>query len=758
MSVAPRLALAALFLPAAASAQIQIDDRPKVYDPGPLTKEQLNRRKADQLLRDARTLYGVGLMLRRHEKLIEAVATLEKAAALDAESLEVRRTLIPLYASLGREPEAMTLCRHVLDRDPHDPETGFQFARLLKADGRTAEAIPVLEKAVATKAAREQPERLLVMLSELTELLENQQDFAAAASNLDALIATMTDKREHLLYGHGFTRDDLQAHLARAYERLGHACVKTKEYDRAAAAFRAARDTLLKSDNPDARHQAVRLHGNLSELLAAQGKSAEALEALDAYLGHSPAEVEPYERKVELLRKLGRDREIIPALRKHAARDQFHLGLQLLLAREMTKDPRTRTEAEGLYRKLLEANIKPDIYRGLFHLLRADDRMAEVIDLLDDAVRAATAKDGEVPADKREAGLERYRAMLSVLRSDPPLVAALIEEARAELTRSKERKVDTWELVAVLAARARKLEQAELMFRQCLINLPPENEHKVYSGLMEVLTRQKKHDAVIKLCRDVLAGRRPARNTNAVLFESSLAGALAAQGEYDAALPHVDKAIKLSSEAAKVRARCQRAEILALAGRYPDAVAECEDTLKEFPQATFTRMVRYTLSNAYSLQGDHAKSEEQLRLILETDPDAPLANNNLGYQMADRNVRLDEAERLIRRAIDADRLARKEIDAEGDNAAYLDSLGWVLFRRGDLDGAREWLSKAAALPDGADDPTVWDHLGDVYARLDDPAKAKDAWRTALKLYRESRQRRYETRAVEVEKKLKSVEG
>jgi Flp pilus assembly protein TadD len=125
--------------------------------------------------------------------------------------------------------------------------------------------------------------------------------------------------------------------------------------------------------------------------------------------------------------------------------------------------------------------------------------------------------------------------------------------------------------------------------------------------------------------------------------------------------------------------------------------------------------------------------------------------------MADRNVRLDEAERLIRRAVDADRAVAKR-SGEEENAAYLDSLGWVLFRKGDLAGAREWLEKAAALPDGADDPTVWDHLGDVYVKLDLPDKAREAWQTSVKLYREDRRPKSAARRNEVEKKLKSLGG
>src|SRR5206468_2288851 len=141
--------------------------RPRVLERGPLTKDELNRQKADQLLREARTLFALGVIRQRHEQLIQAVSTLEKAQAADPESLEVRRTLAQLYTAVGREDAAMAMCKQVLDRDPYDAETAFHYARLLRADGRPAEAIPILEKAVSGKDAQARPERLLFMLADL---------------------------------------------------------------------------------------------------------------------------------------------------------------------------------------------------------------------------------------------------------------------------------------------------------------------------------------------------------------------------------------------------------------------------------------------------------------------------------------------------------------------------------------------------------------------------------------------------------------
>jgi tetratricopeptide (TPR) repeat protein len=333
----------------------------------------------------------------------------------------------------------------------------------------------------------------------------------------------------------------------------------------------------------------------------------------------------------------------------------------------------------------------------------------------------------------------------------------LLQVALADLGRDRERERSTWFLLASLADRSRQLELAEKLYRACLNNPPPNNEPFVYSGLVHVLMLQRKYADVVVLCEDVLARRRPPRKTPARYFEGRLAAALSELGEYDRALVHADKAAKGTNDDDKVQYQRYKAQILAAAGRFDEAIRTCEDTLNEFTRLNQVLDVRQALSTVYSLKGDHAKSEEQLRLILEMDPDQALASNNLGYQMADRNVNLDEAERLIRRAIDLDRTARKQVDDDGDNAAYLDSLGWVLFRKGKLPEAREWLEKAAALPDGESDPAVWDHLGDVLARLDQPGKAKEAWQKAVKLYDTGGRRKSDPRKAEVEKKLKTVE-
>ena len=118
------------------------------------------------------------------------------------------------------------------------------------------------------------------------------------------------------------------------------------------------------------------------------------------------------------------------------------------------------------------------------------------------------------------------------------------------------------------------------------------------------------------------------------------------------------------------------------------------------------------------------ESEAAFRKVLALNPLHAGALNYLGYTLADRNLRLDEAYQLIKKAVDLD----------PDNGAYLDSLGWVYFRQGKLTDAEGCLIKATSHMDA--DPTVHDHLGDVYLKLGKTKEAIAQWTASLKGFKD----------------------
>jgi tetratricopeptide (TPR) repeat protein len=105
--------------------------------------------------------------------------------------------------------------------------------------------------------------------------------------------------------------------------------------------------------------------------------------------------------------------------------------------------------------------------------------------------------------------------------------------------------------------------------------------------------------------------------------------------------------------------------------------------------------------------------------LIQANPKNAEALNYLGYMLADRGVKLDQALDYIKRALELD----------PNNGAYLDSLGWVYFKLNDLELAQKFLAKA--LSRIKNDPTIYDHLGDLYFKMGEHSKAEEAWKKAI---------------------------
>lgn len=128
----------------------------------------------------------------------------------------------------------------------------------------------------------------------------------------------------------------------------------------------------------------------------------------------------------------------------------------------------------------------------------------------------------------------------------------------------------------------------------------------------------------------------------------------------------------------------------------------------------------YYLSHLYAEIGKQPQAEDVLAEVLKIDPTDSGAANDLGYSWADEGRNLDQAEKLIRIAV-------KE---EPDNESFLDSLGWVQYKRSEFSSALKSLE--AAVADTAEpDPVVLNHLGDTYWRLGKKKDAKKTWQLAL---------------------------
>jgi tetratricopeptide (TPR) repeat protein len=139
----------------------------------------------------------------------------------------------------------------------------------------------------------------------------------------------------------------------------------------------------------------------------------------------------------------------------------------------------------------------------------------------------------------------------------------------------------------------------------------------------------------------------------------------------------------------------------------------------ENPELRLTALIQQSI--CYDENGQVAKARAALELLRREFPDDSEVANSLGYFLAEKGQDLDLAEGLIREAL----------TAEPGNGAYLDSLGWVLYRNGKYEEAFDYLIRAVnVLPD---DPVILEHLGVVLNEMGQTTEALDVLRRSLNL-------------------------
>lgn len=383
--------------------------------------------------------------------------------------------------------------------------------------------------------------------------------------------------------------------------------------------------------------------------------------------------------------------------------------------------------------------------------------------------------------------LQRRALALNNVTGEDPIkgeVKALIEDAAntkkllataVRLAKGKDQpfNYNACYILARAAHGLKDLETSRTFYRLCIglaeKLISGDKLAKSYSGLIDLLTEHKKHDEVAKVCEEFLAlpeddrAMQPVQRLKSLVLRrmiTSLAGA----GQTDKAMKLVDRL--LDAQPDEWRLFDLRADVQYEAGQYAEAAKTYEDLLKrtakdkeltDDEKAELRQRYRYLLSSLYVDLNDIDKATKQLRALLAEKPDHPTYNNDLGYILADHDQSLDEAEKLIRKALDEDRKQRKadpelQKDEDRDNAAYLDSMGWVLFKKKKFEEAKKYLLQAVEEKDGQH-VEILDHLADVHLALGEKDQAKAVWKKALEV--EAQGKREKQRRAEVEKKLKA---
>ena len=178
--------------------------------------------------------------------------------------------------------------------------------------------------------------------------------------------------------------------------------------------------------------------------------------------------------------------------------------------------------------------------------------------------------------------------------------------------------------------------------------------------------------------------------------------------------------------------------------------------MPEMLRTNFVRDTKYILSSIYIDAKKVDKSIEILDALVKEDPENPTYANDLGFVLADNDKRIDEAEKLIRLALEKDKARRKKADDTDltDNSSYLDSLAWVLFKQKKYAEAKKVMLEVVKDAEDGSNVEILDHLADIQMALGEKKEAIAVWERAMK--EEAVGKRDKERKLKIEGKLKTA--
>ncbi|MCG1019463.1 MULTISPECIES: tetratricopeptide repeat protein [Burkholderiaceae] len=240
---------------------------------------------------------------------------------------------------------------------------------------------------------------------------------------------------------------------------------------------------------------------------------------------------------------------------------------------------------------------------------------------------------------------------------------------------------------------------------------PNADPGQAYLYLAQIALEQKDDQAASQWLDKISPG-----STQHLAGQITRAQIIAREGKVDDARNLLAELKPMTPREAALIARTDSA-ILFDAKRYAQAEARLAQAAKAFPDDPD---LAYDYAMAAERNGHYDVMEKQLRDLIRLQPENPQAYNALGYSLADRNQRLDEANQLIEKAS----------SLAPDDAFIMDSVGWIKYRLGDKVGAVKVLRRAYNLQPNAE---IGAHLGEVLWENGDRDQARAAWRDARKL-------------------------
>jgi tetratricopeptide (TPR) repeat protein len=457
--------------------------------------------------------------------------------------------------------------------------------------------------------------------------------------------------------------------------------------DDAPLALRAARRWLsLEPTSMDAREVIARLSLRAGDVEETYNQGAAMI------AGHAGGESEGFRHVALLLSAEPDQKDAVEGVMKRlvATKPELpaaHYALALVALRY-----EDFTLAETSARKSLELQESRESKLLLVGVLVRESKLDESDKLMGDLVSSA-----KEPSDLRLT----YAKLL--------LEAGEREHAREQLAQTLKadpKNDDARYALGVLAFNDGKLDEAEAFFKPLAADADRGPDAEFQLGRIE--EARKKYPEALAHYEKVTTGGQA---IDAAVRRSAV---MTRMGKVDEARGSLDQ-IRKQFPPLALRITLAEAEMLADVDRFDDALAVYAGGLQRDPDDAdmlYGRSLVYERMNKFDL------AEGDLRRILKSDPEDARAMNALGYMLVVNTKRYDEARKLIGRAL----------ELSPDDAAVIDSMGWVEYKLGNAAAAKTWLEKAInRLPD----PEIAAHLGEVLWTMGEKDQARAVWDKAL---------------------------
>jgi tetratricopeptide (TPR) repeat protein len=445
---------------------------------------------------------------------------------------------------------------------------------------------------------------------------------------------------------------------------------------------------------------------NLAQIYSEQGNTQEAINVFKKALEVNPNSPRILEQMAVAYDQVKDYPNVIESYRKAIALDEDSLELRKGLAQALL-DNKQDDEAEKEFLKILEAD--PDEGVAYFRLAQIYKNRRDFDKALAHYNKASSILVGSLEISfniallyeelgKYEKAEERFQQLLKLTEKPGGSYSASEKQNRgAFLTHA-----------GYVSQQLEKYPQAIAYFTE-LKTMNGENAARAESYIIDTYRAAKQLDKAVAAAESAVKAHPQDKDLQ--LLQADL---LSESGKGTQSIERLHKMLEGSEDDAKIYSAM--IQVYQRDKKFKDAEKTLLTAEKFFKNK---EGYHFMLGSMYERQKEYDKAEKTFQKVIELNPKHAAALNYLGYMLADRGVRLEESLELIKKAVDLD----------PNNGAYLDSLGWAYFKLNRVDEAETYLKKA--LERVRKDPTIHEHLGDVYYRRGQYAEARAAWELSL---------------------------